>query len=881
MENFRSEQRGFSCISSTDQLSYSSCTDKKFPVKRPDNGGTEAIRSTRLQANHFILSYNPESIISHYDVDVKPENPAKNGSPVKMSKYELSAIRKKLFSDNPSDFPLLSTAYDGGKNIFSAVPLPTGSFKVEVPAEEDTQFSSYRFTLKLVNELKLCKLKEYLSGHLLSIPGNILQGMHLMMKENPTRCLVSVGRCFYPRKSNENDDLGHGAAAFRGFWHSLRLTSQGPALCLDYSAVACHKCMPVIDFLQEQIRGFTLEDFTRLRREVEDVLRGLKVTVTHRKTKQKYIIKGLTCENAGDITFDAVDIDGQCPPRKVRLLDYFSVKYQEIQYKNIPCLDLGKNGGENFTPMEFCVLAEGQKYATEHLHRNAAIKLKDIAMPLPGIRQQNIREMVESNDGPCGGGIIGNFGIVVNKVMTPVTGRVIVPPELKLRASNGKIAKVTVHKEKFDWTLVGKSLVEGKRISCWAVLDFSSFEQFCLDSEQFIPKLISKCNKVGIRMGEPVLYKAASMKPFTSVQMIRQQLESIKEQAYKRSEGRLQLLVCVMARRDPGYKYLKWISETQIGIVTQCCLSGRANKANDEYLSYLALKINAKLGGSNVELSDRLPLFRGAGHVMFVGADVNHPATQNTISPSIAAVVATVNWPAANRYAARIRPQFCRMEKILNFGDMCLELVETYERLNKVKPDKIVVFRDGVGEGQFDMVLNEELLDLKRALGGIKYYPTITLIVAQKRHHTRLFPESSSDGNSRGNVLPGTVVDTIIVHPFEFDFYLCSHYGALGTSKPIHYHVLWDEHRFTSDQLQKLIYDLCFTSARCTKPVSLVPPVYYADLVAYRGRLYHDSMEDQSPASASSSSSSSSASSPLPGAYYKLHADLENIMFFI
>ncbi|KAI5332232.1 hypothetical protein L3X38_022361 [Prunus dulcis] len=863
-------------------------TDKKLPVKRPDNGGTKAIRTTRLRANHFNLSYNPESIIRHYDVDVKPENPPKNGRPVKMSKYELSAIRKKLSSDNPSNFPLLSTAYDGEKNIFSAVPLPTGSFKVEVPAEEDTRFSSYIFTIKFVNELKLCKLKEYLSGHVLSIPRDILQGMDLVMKENPTRCLVSVGRNFYPAESNENDDLGCGIAAFRGFQHSLRLTSQGPALCLDYSVLAFHKRMPVIDFLQQQIRGFTLRDFTRFKGKVVDVLRGLKVTVTHRKTKQKYIIKGLTDKNAGDITFDAVDIDGQCPPRKVRLLDYFSEKYKEIQYKNIPCLDLGKNGRKNDTPMEFCVLVEGQRYPKENLDRNAAIKLKDMSLASPENRENMIRGMVQSEDGPCGGGIIGNFGIVVNKNMTPVTGRVIVPPELKLGpSSDGRMTKVTVDREKCHWNLVGKSLVEGKPISRWAVLDFSSDDRSYLDPNQFIPKLITKCNKLGIRMGEPVLYKATSMRPFTSVQMLRQLLESINEQAYKTSKGHLQLLVCVMARRDPGYKYLKWISETQIGIVTQCCLSNMANKANDQYLSNLALKINAKLGGSNVELSDRLPSFGGAGHVMFVGADVNHPAARNTTSPSIAAVVATVNWPAANRYAARVRPQYHRTEKILNFGDMCLELVETYERLNKVKPDKIVVFRDGVSEGQFDMVLNEELLDLKRALGGIKYYPTITLIVAQKRHHTRLFPESMRDGSSTGNVLPGTVVDTIIVHPFEFDFYLCSHYGALGTSKPTHYHVLWDEHRFTSDQLQKLIYDLCFTFARCTKPVSLVPPVYYADLVAYRGRLYHESMEGQSPASASSSSSSSSSASlPLSVAFleerfYKLHADLENIMFFV
>ncbi|CAL9013801.1 unnamed protein product, partial [Prunus brigantina] len=114
--------------------------------------------------------------------------------------------------------------------------------------------------------------------------------------------------------------------------------------------------MLVIDFLQKQIRGFTLKDFTKFKREVVSVFRGLKVTVTYRKTKQKYIIKGLTYKNAGYIIFDAVDIDGQCPPRKVRLLDYFSEKYKEIQCKNIPCLDLGRNGRENFTPMEFCVL---------------------------------------------------------------------------------------------------------------------------------------------------------------------------------------------------------------------------------------------------------------------------------------------------------------------------------------------------------------------------------------------------------------------------------------------------------------------------------------------------------------------------------------------
>ncbi|PWA59521.1 hypothetical protein CTI12_AA328230 [Artemisia annua] len=91
-----------------------------------------------------------------------------------------------------------------------------------------------------------------------------------------------------------------------------------------------------------------------------------------------------------------------------------------------------------------------------------------------------------------------------------------------------------------------------------------------------------------------------------------------------------------------------------------------------------------------------------------------------------------------------------------------------------------------------------------------------------------------------GNVPPGTVVDTAIVHPFEFDFYLCSHFGATGTSKPTHYTVIWDENGFSSDEMQKLIYHLSYLFACCSKPVSLVPPVYYAHLAAYRGQMLQE-----------------------------------------
>jgi len=118
-----------------------------------------------------------------------------------------------------------------------------------------------------------------------------------------------------------------------------------------------------------------------------------------------------------------------------------------------------------------------------------------------------------------------------------------------------------------------------------------------------------------------------------------------------------------------------------------------------------------------------------------------------------------------------------------------------------------------------------------------EYKPPITIIIVQKRHHTRLFAQNKDQTDRSGNILPGTVVDTDVCHPSEHDFYLNSHAGIQGCSKPAHYHVLVDENGFSADCLQLLTYRFCYMYCRATRSVSIPPPAYYAHLAAFRGRI--------------------------------------------
>ncbi|KAE9445814.1 hypothetical protein C3L33_22296, partial [Rhododendron williamsianum] len=331
-----------------------------------------------------------------------------------------------------------------------------------------------------------------------------------------------------------------------------------------------------------------------------------------------------------------------------------------------------------------------------------------------------------------------------------------------------------------------------------------------------------------------------------------EQVEKALKHVYHASMNKLkgkelELLLAILPDNNGSlYGDIKRICETELGLISQCCLTKHVFKISKQYLANVSLKINVKMGGRNTVLLDaiscRIPLVSDIPTIIF-GADVTHPENGEDSSPSIAAVVASQDWPEVTKYAGLVCAQAHRQELIQDLyktwhdpvrgtvsGGMIRDLLVSFRKATGQKPLRIIFYRDGVSEGQFYQVLLYELDAIRKACASLEpnYQPPVTFIVVQKRHHTRLFPNNHRDRSSTdksGNILPGTVVDSKICHPTEFDFYLCSHAGIQGTSRPAHYHVLWDENNFTADGIQSLTNNL-------------LPPAYYAHLAAFRARFY-------------------------------------------
>ncbi|KAG8815264.1 Protein argonaute-2, partial [Serendipita sp. 399] len=141
--------------------------------------------------------------------------------------------------------------------------------------------------------------------------------------------------------------------------------------------------------------------------------------------------------------------------------------------------------------------------------------------------------------------------------------------------------------------------------------------------------------------------------------------------------------------------------------------------------------------------------------------------------------------PNAIDYRCKVKFQEPRQELVKELSGMVSAAIRNFYDNSKHLPTKIIFYRDGVSEGQFDQVAKSEIEAILDTLKFVSQttkrpQPTLTFIVVGKKHHIRFFP-SPDLADAKENALPGTVIDTDITtpEPNQFDFYLQSHAGLM------------------------------------------------------------------------------------------------------
>jgi eukaryotic translation initiation factor 2C len=361
------------------------------------------------------------------------------------------------------------------------------------------------------------------------------------------------------------------------------------------------------------------------------------------------------------------------------------------------------------------------------------------------------------------------------------------------------------------------------------------------------------------------------------------------------------LVLVIMPSADSViYNRVKYACDVKEGLINVCVTAPKFANANHRYLTNVALKFNLKLGGINQSLGTSQLGIISEGKTMVVGIDVTHPSPGSaSTAPSVVGIVASIDkW--LGQWPAELAIQTARKETVSELKVLIESRLALWKRRNGAYPENILIYRDGVSEGQYKLVLEEELPEIQSACKGLypaslvkQGVPRISIIIVGKRHNTRFYPTKVEEADNSSNPQSGTVVDRGVTEARNWDFFMQAHKAIQGTARPAHYYVVSDEifqrlkapqglFKNTSDIVEDLTHNLCYLFGRSTSAVSICPPAYYADLVCERARCYLSGLYDPSTASSSGSVVGGGQAIQEPNSnMVKIHENVRDTMFYI
>ncbi|CAI2172161.1 19284_t:CDS:10 [Funneliformis geosporum] len=831
----------------------------KNMARRPDYG--KSGRHTHVLTNYFEIKKTAnKSFLEKYEITMKliiqqrPEGEGNQRRRAPRQQKQLPVnVQRAVFQqlerqERNGWFKGVGVVFDGNTTLYSTDLLKlnnsdSGNTLVSLSDDQDSRGNpmEYKVEVQKLDKVDLDELKKCLEGtemkwEYFDLAG--IRGLNALIHHIPSMKYTQFGESTYLPSTRK--PLGGGVELWMGWFESVRPGQDSYFVNVNTTYTVFYEPGILSNLITKYLNFQSGSIPDRLNQQendrVTELIRGLQFKPIHRpQIETRFKIKRLCPKNAYDVIIDMPESS-----EKINIYTYFQHRYNiTLRYLHLVELEGRRN---DKVPIELCNVIEGQRFPVAKLtstQRGTMIKHTALSP------QENVHRINEGIQNVLQFGKdfkLNSFGMVVEEQMAVIPARVLRAPQISYHSSSK--AGGTVKPREGGWNLKDRKFVRsGDTLRYWVVVAFIDQRRLSVSkAKQFVKELVITSRQQGmdIEEGNP---RVNYIRPHGDAQTYQRMIEQEYENALTHFQNVLQLMLFILPDDDEKrYRAIKYTTDTVLGVPSQCVQLEKVQKKSKQYCANVALKINLKLGGTNQSLEETEIPELSKGPVMLLGADVTHPtggrAGPSSI-PSICAVVGSLD-RQGGRFISKLESQKTRQEKIENMGGMVKEILKDYRAKNNILPQRMIMYRDGVSESQFEMVLTHELEKIKEACKEIEksYNPPITFVVVGKRHHTRFYPQQDRDADSKGNCVAGTVVDSRITHPYLFDFFLQSHTSLHGTSRPAHYHVLFDENKFTADRLQNLTHKLCYNYQRATRSVSIAPAAYYAHLAAKRARLH-------------------------------------------
>jgi len=442
--------------------------------------------------------------------------------------------------------------------------------------------------------------------------------------------------------------------------------------------------------------------------------------------------------------------------------------------------------------------------------------MKDVALftrVTPNQRQQALKKFLKNvNDSAEASSHLLNWGLRLAPDAVKLEGRLLNPEKLIA----GKNFQFTVN-SKADW---GKEITNNHMLTAvdlkkWSVVYVQKNEAVV---QNFVSLMIKLSPKMGMKVAQPELSQLANDRTETYLKAIRDNVNPS-----------MQLVVAIMPTpRDDRYSAVKKLCCVETPVASQVINFKTISneKKVSSVVQKVALQINCKLGGELWGCSIPPKI----GSMMVLGVDVYHDISRR--GSSIAGVVSSTNMSMSRWYSSTCFQQ-PGQEIIDSLKIAFIKALKKFYEVNHIWPDKVLVFRDGVGDSQLSMTAKYEAEQFKDSFKHISdsYKPGFGFIVVQKRINTRIFYMA---GKELDNPPPGTVLDHTVTKRDWYDFFLVSQHVGQGTVSPTHYVVVHDSMDLPVDAVQRISYKLTHMYYNWPGTVRVPAPCQYAHKLAYQ-----------------------------------------------